>query len=245
MMRCTRSSRGNGDRPRRPSVKPACSRRGDVEFDPRISVTEDPGVYRPAEDSLLLLRAIRLDAGERFLEVGTGSGLLALHAARRGRAVATDVNPEAVRLARTNARLNGLPLEVVRTDLMAGLRGPFDVVAFNPPYLEGRSGDDLDRAWHGGRAGSEVSVRFLEDLRRILALRGRAYLLLSRANEAAKQAAEPFRVRVVSSQKLFFEELQVLELTLRDPSGASLTSRPSGRSRASSGRRGPARGSSR
>ncbi len=216
-----------------------------MEFDPRISVTEVAGVYRPAEDSLLLLRSIRLDAGERFLEVGTGSGLLALHAARRGRAVATDVNAEAVRLARTNAQINDLPLEVVRTDLMAGLRGPFDVVAFNPPYLEGHPGDDLERAWHGGRGGSEVSVRFLEDLHRILAPGGRAYLLLSHANEAAKEAAEQFRVRVVSSRKLFFEELQVLELTLRDSSGASPTSRPSGRSRDSSGRRGPVRGSSR
>jgi release factor glutamine methyltransferase len=216
-----------------------------VEFDPQISIAEDPRVYRPAEDSLLFLRSVRVDAGERFLEVGAGSGLLALHAARRGRAVATDTNPEAVRLARANARLNNLSLELVRTDLMAGLRGPFDVIAFNPPYLEGRPGDDLDRAWHGGRGGSEVSVRFLGDLRRILAPGGRAYLLLSQVNEVAKQATEPFEVRVVSSQRLFFEELEVLELTLRDSSGASPTSRSSGRSRASSGQQGPAQDSSR
>jgi len=189
-----------------------------MEFDPTISVSEDPGVYRPAEDSLLLLRAISLTPGERFLEVGTGSGLIALHAARRGRAVATDANSEAVRLARSNARQNGLPLEVVRTNLMEGVRGPFDVIAFNPPYLEGAPADDLDRSWAGGHQGSAVSVRFLADLDRLLAREGRAYVLLSRMNEAARRAAERFQVRVVSSQKLFFEELDVLELKPRDPS---------------------------
>lgn len=212
--RCSGKSGG----PSRPSVKGAASSRGRVRLDPGISVGEGPLVYRPAEDSLLLLEAVSLGAGDRFLEVGTGTGLVALHAARHGRAVATDANREAVRLARTNAGRNGLPLEVVLTHLMAGLRGPFDVVAFNPPYLEGPPRDDLDRAWHGGHQGSEVSLRFLADLDRVLSPKGRAYLLLSRANEAAHRAAqERFAVRVISSKRLFFEELEVLELTHRGP----------------------------
>jgi len=183
-----------------------------------MPVGEAPHVYRPAEDSLLLLDSISLGAGERFLEVGTGTGLIALHAARSARAVATDANREAVRLARANARRNGLPLGVVLTHLMAGLRGPFDVVAFNPPYLEGPPRDDLDRAWQGGHQGSDVSLRFLVDLERVLSAKGRAYLLLSRANEAARLAAEArFHVRVVAAKRLFFEELEVLELTRRGP----------------------------
>lgn len=189
-----------------------------MELDPGIAIGEGPLVYRPAEDSLLLLDSVRVDAGERFLEVGTGTGLIALHAARRSQAVATDANREAVRLARSNARRNGLPLAVVLTHLMAGLRGPFDVVAFNPPYLEGPPRDDLDRAWAGGHQGSEVSLGFLADLGRVLAPRGRAYLLLSHANEAARRAAEErFRTQVVASRRLFFEELDVLELMRRGP----------------------------
>ena len=202
----------------RPSVKAATSSRERVQLDPGMAVGEAPHVYRPAEDSLLLLDSISLGAGERFLEVGTGTGLIALHAARSARAVATDANREAVRLARANARRNGLPLGVVLTHLMAGLRGPFDVVAFNPPYLEGPPRDDLDRAWQGGHQGSDVSLRFLVDLERVLSAKGRAYLLLSRANEAARLAAEArFHVRVVAAKRLFFEELEVLELTRRGP----------------------------
>jgi release factor glutamine methyltransferase len=189
-----------------------------VELDPRIAIGDDPRVYRPAEDSHLLLGCITLNPGDRFLEVGTGTGLIALHAARHNVAVATDANREAVRLARSNARRNGLPLDVVLTHLMAGLRGPFDVIAFNPPYLEGPSRNDVDRAWQGGHQGSEVSLQFLADVSRVLSSRGRAYLLLSRTNEAARLVAEAdFRVRISASASLFFEELQVLELTRPDP----------------------------
>ncbi len=189
-----------------------------MDFDPGIAIREGHTVYRPSEDSRLLLDAISLDARERFLEVGTGTGLVALHAARRGPAVATDANRDAVVLARENGRRNGLPLQVVWTNLAAGVRGPFDVVAFNPPYLEGRPGDAIERAWAGGAGGSEIAVRFLGDLPRILAPGGRGYLLLSRANEAARAVAESaFRARVVGSRHLFFEELDVLELRRRDP----------------------------
>lgn len=189
-----------------------------MDFDSRIAVAEDPRVYRPSEDSLLLLDSIVLERGERFLEVGTGTGLVALHAARLGPAVATDANRVAAALAQDNARRNGLPLQVVRTNLAAGVRGPFDVVAFNPPYLEGRPRDELDRAWSGGDQGSEVSVRFLKDLPRILRPGGRAYLLLSRENREARALAESaFRSRLLTSKRLFFEDLDVLELTRRGP----------------------------
>lgn len=203
-----------------------------MDFDPALSVNEDPAVYRPSEDSRLLLESIRLLEGERFLEVGTGAGLVALHAARRTRAVATDANRTAVELARANARRNGLDLSVVHTNLAAALKGPFDVVAFNPPYLEGRPMDGLDLAWAGGAQGSAVSLRFLAELPRILAPGGRAYLLLSRLNASARtEARKRFRVRVAARRRLFFEELEVLELTHRDPSRVSPTSRSSAHSR--------------
>ncbi len=189
-----------------------------MDLDERLAIDDDPSVYRPSDDSRLLLASIVLEPGESFLEVGTGTGLVALHAARRGVAVATDANPEAARLARKNARRNHLLLHIIQTDLASGVRGPFNVVAFNPPYLEDRPRVELERAWAGGGEGSEVALRFLKDLPRILARGGRAYLLLSRANRAAREYAEgAFDVRVVSSKRLFFEDLDVLELRPRGP----------------------------
>lgn len=189
-----------------------------MDFDPHLVIEDDPRVYRSSDDTRLLLESVRLDRGETFLEVGTGTGLVALHAARLGPAVATDANEAAVRLARANAIRNRIPLRVVRTNLAAGVHGPFDVVAFNPPYLEGLPRDELDRAWAGGYEGSEISIRFLADLPRLLGDGGRAYLLLSRANAEARRAAETsFQARLVSSKHLFFEDLDVLELTRRGP----------------------------
>lgn len=185
-----------------------------MRVDSAVVVESSPTVYRPAEDSYLLLSAVDIAPEERFLEVGTGTGLVAIHAARAARlAVATDANPDAVRLARRNAAANRVPLIVVRCDLMAPIRGPFDVVAFNPPYLPGWPMDELDRAWSGGAEGSEAAVRFLADLPRILAPEGRGYLVLSRANRTARNAAaRSFEVRLVAGKDLWSERLEVLEL---------------------------------
>lgn len=184
-----------------------------MRSDPSLKVEAGPGVYPPSEDSLLLLESVDVRAGEHVVEVGTGTGLIALHAARVARTVATDVNPSALALARGNARRSGLGLELVRTDLLSALRGPFDVVIFNPPYLEGEPHDLPERATQGGTGGSAVAMRFLDDLPRILAPGGRAYLLLSAANTAARAKAEArFRVRTLASKPLFFERLDVVEL---------------------------------
>jgi ribosomal protein L11 methyltransferase len=75
--------------------------------------------------------------GPRILDLGTGSGVLAIAAARalRRRVLATDIDPQAVDAARKNARRNGVgPLVAVRrADGVAGLRGraPFDLVFAN------------------------------------------------------------------------------------------------------------------
>ena len=74
---------------------------------------------------------------DHILDLGTGSGVLAIAAARalRRRVLATDIDPQAVDAARKNARHNGVgPLiEVVRADGVVGLRarGPFDLIFAN------------------------------------------------------------------------------------------------------------------
>ncbi len=95
-------------------------------------------VYKPSDDTFLLADVVRerVGPGKRFLEVGSGAGLVAMVAAEAGaEAFATDMNPHAAQLIGHNARANQLRVHVVRTDLVAGINGQFDVVAFNPPYL--------------------------------------------------------------------------------------------------------------
>ncbi len=128
-------------------------------------------VYEPSDDSFLLARVVRdeVRAGDRFLEVGCGTGLVGLAAARAGaRVTCTDANPHAVALARHNAKQNRLDVEVVETDLLAGLAGPFDAVAFNPPYLPTAEDEHvegpLDLAFDGGPDGNRVVLRFAEQV---------------------------------------------------------------------------------
>lgn len=128
-------------------------------------------VYEPSDDTFLLAQVVKdhVTAGQRFVEVGCGAGLVSLAAARNGaHVISTDRNPLATGLTRQNARENRLNLEAVVTDLLAGLTGPIDVVAFNPPYLP--TADDehvegpLDWAFDGGPDGNEVALRFADQV---------------------------------------------------------------------------------
>lgn len=76
-------------------------------------------------------------AGERVLDMGTGSGVNAILAAKQGaHVVAVDVNPHAVAAARANAERNGVAdrVEIARSDLFAEVEGRFDLVVFDPPF---------------------------------------------------------------------------------------------------------------
>jgi HemK-related putative methylase len=122
-------------------------------------------------------------AGARALDLGTGSGLGAVFAARRGfRVVATDLNPEAVRCARINALLNRLEerIEAREGDLFAPVAGEtFDLILFNPPFFRGAPAGRLDLAWRG----TDVLERFAAGLASALAPGGTALLVLSTDGE--------------------------------------------------------------
>lgn len=143
-----------------------------------------PRVFNPALLRTGELLAAALDRrlvpqGARVLDMGTGSGAVAVAAARLGAAVvAVDLNPHAVRCARINALLNGCEarIEVRHGDLFAPVDGDrFDLVTFNPPYLRGVPRDSLDLAWRA----TDTVERFAAALPRHLAAGGRALVLLS------------------------------------------------------------------
>lgn len=137
----------------------------------RYFLALDANVYRPGDDTFLLARAVAdaVGPGTRFLEIGCGSGLVSLVAARHGGLVTcTDMNPQAVALARHNAKQNGLKVTALEGDLFAGATGPFDVVAFNPPYLPTAPDEQvpgpLNLAFDGGPDGNRVVLRFAAQL---------------------------------------------------------------------------------
>jgi release factor glutamine methyltransferase len=85
----------------------------------------------------------------RVLDMGTGSGVSALLAARAGsEVVAVDINPEAVECAQANAVTNGLAdrITFVHGDLFEGIEGDFDLIIFDPPFRWFEPRDLLERS---------------------------------------------------------------------------------------------------
>ena len=182
----------------------------------------DPAqVYQPEADTFLLLEAAQDEAkpGDRVLEIGTGSGRIACALLRTCDVVATDINPHAVFCAR-NAGLN-----VVRCDLFSGLRGRFDLILFNPPYLptrpEERIDDWLEYALDGGITGRDTIGRFAAAVGGVLSPGGRILLLISSLTGLSGVrelfAAHGFTVDVVRRQVVEDEELFVLRITRATP----------------------------
>lgn len=132
-----------------------------------------PGVFKPHSDSLLLAGQLRDEPrlpGASVLDLCTGSGLLAIEAARRGarEVTAVDVSRRAVRAASMNARLNGVSIRALRGDLFAPLGGRrFDVIVSNPPYLPSERADlprGAARAWEGGLDGRALLDRICSEV---------------------------------------------------------------------------------
>jgi release factor glutamine methyltransferase len=92
-----------------------------------------------------VLEEVRED--DRVLDMGTGSGVNAVLAASKARAVvAVDVNPDAIAAARHNAELNGVSVDVFESDVFENVEGAFDLIVFDPPFRWFTPRDMAERA---------------------------------------------------------------------------------------------------
>jgi release factor glutamine methyltransferase len=167
-------------------------------------------------------RQVRADT--EVLDLGTGSGVCALFAARHARrVVAVDINTAAVRCAGINAMLNHLEhrIELRHGDLFEPVRGErFDLVTFNPPFLHGAPRNDRDCAWRS----TDVAERFAAGLCGHLKPRGAALIVLSTFGNAQLFLEElrrrGFAISVLAERRFVNERLAVLRLQPRDPRSA-------------------------
>jgi HemK-related putative methylase len=157
-----------------------------------------------------------ISPGACVLDMGTGSGILAIRAAQMGASVmAVDINSDAVRCARINIILNRVEnrVEVREGDLYAPVAGrKFDRILFNPPFYRQAPNGRLDAAWRS----PDVFDRFLSKLDEMLAPNGCALILLSSRGDLLpaleKAGAGGWAGSVVASGDLLHEVLTLYRL---------------------------------
>ncbi|MFX1563253.1 MAG: HemK2/MTQ2 family protein methyltransferase [Promethearchaeota archaeon] len=187
--------------------------------DLEVDVTE--GVYEPAEDTFLLCQHLNITQGDRLLEIGTGCGLVAIVAAKKGaHVVATDQSPLAVKNARKNVAHNNFRdrIEVRLGWLFEPIHQDerFTVIAFNPPYLPGTQKDPaFDSAWSGGKDGREITEAFLLQCTKFLDAEGRLLLVqssLSNPDKTGQMLKTLFHESSIKcEEKFFFEHIILFE----------------------------------
>ena len=141
----------------------------------RLELAVDPRVLIPRpETEHLVEAALGLPEGARVVDVGTGSGAVALALKDERpdlRVVATDVSEEALAVARANAARLALEVEFLRGDLLEPVTGEVDAVLSNPPYVEDDAtlspeiGHEPGSALYAGHDGLDVIRRLVPVVR--------------------------------------------------------------------------------
>lgn len=184
-----------------------------------VYIKEFKDVYPPAEDSFLLLSAVKYAHG-KVLDMFAGSGIIGLNAAEKSEKVTfVDINPNALKAIEYNAKRNEIKnFECILSDLFSSLGNrKFDTIYANPPYLpEKKESNWLNRALSGGKEGSELTVALIRSLKTHLKQGGKAFIILSSVYDTNKVYKEikrlKFSFKKLSSVNFFFEELILIKI---------------------------------
>jgi len=181
-------------------------------------------VYQPSDDSYMMLEALKgsgVKPGDRVLDMGTGSGILAIAAEKRGCSVtAVDINPEAIKAAKEAAKKEGARIRFAVSDLFESVKGSYDLILFNAPYVGTERAETKDMesaAWDGGFDGLQVIYRFLSMVKRFLKPRGQIMMTTSSMDDVIPKFPG-FDSRPLAKKSFFFERLWVMELQPRNAS---------------------------
>ena len=139
-------------------------------------------IYEPHDDSYLIKKYIKdYSKNKKVLDIGTGSGILAKEARKYTKNVtASDINKECLK------NLKGI--KTIYSDLFEKIKGKFDLIIFNPPYLPRDKREDEESALSttGGIKGYEILEKFLNELKDHLNKRGKSLIVFSSLTKKRK-----------------------------------------------------------
>lgn len=190
--------------------------------------TNNPEVYQPKPASLLLAKEAMkaVEPKDNFLEVGTGSGIVAIAVAKfvkNSKVTASDISPEAIKAANINAKLNKVKIKTVVGDLFKPFQtNSFDVIAIHPPAVP----YPVNKTWglskgmtiatNGGLDGSNLVVKSISKAVKYLKPNGKLLLLLPHWSNV-KKAYEELLNNYLSVSKLSEKKVQFFPATEGKP----------------------------
>ncbi|MGD9275650.1 MAG: methyltransferase [Candidatus Pacearchaeota archaeon] len=177
-------------------------------------------IYQPQEDSYLMSRILKQRLPEllkqnpdlKFLEIGAGSGIHLETAnnlgVKRENIFPVDVDTSSV------DHCNVLGFNCIHSDLFENVKGKFNLIIFNPPYLpyDQKEPKESQISTTGGKKGNEIILRFLKDAKDYLKKNGRIFLITSDLAEQIDFKKLEFIEKEIGCENLFFERLCIWEL---------------------------------
>ena len=175
---------------------------GDADFcGYKIKVDERVLIPRPETEELAMMAIAAAEEGNSILDLCTGSGAIAIavykeleKSNRKCKVTAVDISEDALALAKENAQENDAEIVFVQSDLFKRIRGRFDIIVTNPPYIPSAEIETLQRevkdyeprlALDGGEDGLDIYRRIAADASKYLN-RGGTLLMEVGAGEAAE-----------------------------------------------------------
>ncbi len=177
-------------------------------------------MYQLAEDSYLMSQILKEKIPDlleknpdlKFLEIGAGSGIHLETAynlgIKRENIFSCDIDKNSVE------HCSLLGYNCVKSDLFEKIKGEYDLIIFNPPYLpeDSREPKDSKLATTAGRKGNEIILRFLHEAKNHLKENGKIFLITSSLSKDINFEKLKYKAKEVGCEKLFFERLCVWEL---------------------------------
>lgn len=178
----------------------------------KIVLLPADGVWMPSVNGLFYANAIKIGQGERVLDIGTGSGVLAIMAAKRGATVeATDTDERAIQSSLKNAVINQVEFKTHFGAMFADCSGTFDVIMANLPNeivapSELQKIDQKDaKVFEGGERGNEFILELLEKASNYMTSSSRLYFALHTLtdyHQTLEAALEKYEIRLLSFARL-------------------------------------------
>ncbi|MEM1577533.1 MAG: Rossmann-like fold-containing protein [Candidatus Pacearchaeota archaeon] len=177
--------------------------------------------YMPNEDSYIMKEELRKilikEKPKKVLDLGTGSGILAIEAAKIAKFIdAVDINQEALKFVNEQIKkLNFRNINVFYSDLFSNIKSKYDLIVFNPPYLP--EDKEIKEKWVKQsiftKDGNEIIIKFLEQAKNFLNENGKilfCFSSLSNKKFIEKKLNElNYKYKLLRKEKFLFEDFYV------------------------------------